>query len=101
MGGALQGMDELYSRLEAFGFERKEYPDGWYWVLMPASPEAKEKLSTALGFEEELWDGPPDTVFLQLNEASGSWQFCFDAEYGDLSSEEAMDVLDMLEEADA
>ena len=32
-------MDALFSRLEALGFERKEYPDGWYWVLMPDSQE--------------------------------------------------------------
>lgn len=91
-------MDALLSRLEALGFERKEYPDGWYWVLMPDGQEGKERLSTALGFEDELWDGPPDTVFLQLSEADGNWQFCFDAEYGSLEEGEAMDILDALEE---
>ena len=94
-------MDALFSRLEALGFERKEYPDGWYWVLMPDSQEEKERLSTALGFEDELWDGPPDTVFLQLSEADGSWQFCFDAEYGALSNDEVLDILDILEGAGA
>lgn len=91
-------MDALLSRLEALGFERREYPDGWFWVLMPDCPEGKERLSTALGFEDELWDGPPDTVFLQLGETGWGWQFCFDAEYGSLRKDEAMDILDMLEE---
>lgn len=91
-------MDSLISRLVPLGFEHKEYPDGWFWVLYPDAEEEKVWLSEAMGFGEELWDGPPDTVFLQMNEAGTEWQYCFDADYGTLEEREAMNVLDKLEE---
>ena len=91
-------MDALILRLQSLGFEHKEYPVGWYWVLYPDAEEEKVKLAKALGFEDECWDGPPDTVFIQMNEAGTDWQYCFDAEYGPLEEHEALDVLDALGE---
>lgn len=92
-------MSEIYKRLASLGFERKEYSDGWFWVLYPDAEEEKIWLSKALGLGDEIWDGPPDTVFLQISEAGSGWSYCFDADYGNLEEREALDVLDTLEES--
>lgn len=90
-------MDDLISRVKTLGFEHIEYPDGWFWVLYPDSTEKKLQLSKALGFGNECWDGPPDVVFLQVDDIRSNWQYCFGSEYGSIDKHDVIGVLDALE----
>lgn len=91
----------LISRLKLLGFVHQEFPDGWFWHLTPEADEEKILLAKALGFEDDCWDGPPDTVILQVDESGANWQFVFGSDYGSLDEHEVLEVLLTLEDGNS
>lgn len=96
-------MDTLVSRLEWLGFKYEEFPDGWFWHLSPKTVGGKIRLAKALGLEDVVKNGPPDTVVLRANKDGSDWDYFFGDEGGDrelLVDYVAMCVLDALEDDD-
>lgn len=89
--------NKLINRLEKLGFKHEQFPDGWFWHLSPQSDEAKMRLAKILGIAEDFWDGPPDCILVQVAADLKTWSYYSDVNFGMLTEQDAMEVLDKLE----
>jgi len=90
-------MNEFLQRLQALGFQHKEFPDGWFWFVEPQEDSERLALSQAMGFDEECAEDIPEPVILQMDEAKSAWHYVYGADFGDLSTTDALDIIEELE----
>lgn len=86
--------------LRRLGFKYDEFSDGYFWHFTPSDDFGKLKLANAMGFSDYDQYDPPDTVILQCDTDFKNWQYVCDGDYGNLSNEEALEIISLMNAGD-
>ena len=86
--------------LGELGFQHQEYPDGWFWVLMPKpGDESYKALYEALGYTEfDMMEVAEDTAILQCDDSLANWSYVLGTDVGSMEAEAVEKVLHRLNE---
>ena len=72
----LANPEQMPALLTKLGFKHQEYPDGWFWYIMPSVGTAEfVALATALGYDHlDLQCIPDCCAIFQCNDKFEDWQ---------------------------